>query len=48
MSIQGNFNYNLMQTAQVVALAKVNKSLQQIGCNSVDELDSKIVILKFK
>ena len=42
MSMQGNFNYNLMQTAQVVALAKINKSLQQIGCNSIDELDSKI------
>lgn len=42
MSIQGNFNYNLMQTAHVVALAKINKSLQQIGCSSIDELDSKI------
>ena len=42
MGFQNNFNNNLFQVAQLVMLNKINSTLEQIGCNSIDELNSKI------
>ena len=42
MGFQNNFNNNLFQVAQIAVLNKINSTLEQIGCNSIDELNSKI------
>ncbi len=42
MGFQNNFNNNLFQVAQIAILNKINSTLEQIGCNSIDELNSKI------
>ena len=42
MGFQNNFNNNLFQVVQLVMLNKINSTLEQIGCNSIDELNSKI------
>ena len=42
MGIQNNFNNGLFQVAQLAMLNKINSTLEQIGCNSIDELNSKI------
>ena len=42
MGIQSNFNNELFQVAQIAVLSKINSTLEQIGCNSIDELNSKI------
>lgn len=42
MGFQNNFNNNLFQVAQLAMLNKINSTLEQIGCNSIDELNSKI------
>ena len=42
MGIQSNFNNELFQVAQIAVLSKINSTLEQIGCNTIDELNSKI------
>ena len=42
MGFQSNFNNELFQVAQIAVLSKINSTLEQIGCNSIDELNSKI------
>ena len=42
MGFQNNFNNNMFQIAQLAMLNKINSTLEQIGCNSIDELNSKI------
>lgn len=48
MSIQNNFNNSMMQTAQIVALSKINKTLQTLGCKSIEDLESKIIDIKIQ
>ena len=48
MSIQNNFNNSIMRTAQIVALSKINKTLQTLGCKSIEDLKSKIIDVKIQ
>lgn len=47
-NIQNNFNNAMTNTAMIVALANINKSIQQLGFNNINELDNAISKLEIE